>query len=706
VTRSSAASSRESAASKTPAGSRVRIASDVGGTFTDLVYLDEESLYVGLAKASTTPPDFDRGVLDTLKKAELTEGGNVWSFVHGTTVIINAITERTGSPTALITTRGFRDVLEIGRSNRPDLFNLRFKKPPPFVERYLRYEVTERMNHKGEVVTPLNEPDVIAVAEETKRNGAEAIAICFLHSYANPQHEVRCAELVREIYPEASVTMSHEVTMEWREYERTSTAVLNAYVQGPAAKYINRLERELNDLSVRDRLFIMQSNGGAMSFRRAEKTPITMIESGPVAGVIGAAVVGELIGSNNIITLDIGGTTAKTSLIEGGDLRLSTEYKIEWRPDYPGYPVKVPVVDIVEIGAGGGSIAWFDEAGKLRVGPRSAGAVPGPASYPNGGSEPTVTDANLVAGRIDPEYFLGGEIEVSVERARVALTKVAEPLGVDVEEAALGVVRMANANMVNAIKLVSVRRGYDPRDFDMVAFGGGGSMHAAALASLMKIRRVIVPPAPAHFSAWGMLMTDLRADWVRTRVLRSDQVEVGILNGMWEELEQAALDYFEAEGIERSRLHFVRSADLRYKGQEHTVRVPITSAELASDDLSLIDRRFHELHEQQYTFRLDVAIEFVNFHLTAFGAVDKPTLPRLPASDADADGARKGTRLVDFDDLGRHEAAIYERSALGSGAQLEGPAVIEDPAASTVLFPSQELIVDEWGNLILEGETA
>jgi N-methylhydantoinase A len=682
----------------------IRIATDVGGTFTDLVYVDEATLEVGLGKASTTPPDFDRGVMDTLAQAGLTQNGHVWSFVHGTTVIINAITERTGSLTALLTTRGFRDVLEIGRANRPDLFNLRFRKPPPFVERYLRYEVEERMDYKGNPLVPLNEDDVVAATLAAKKNGAQAIAICFLHSYANPEHERRCAEIVKDAFPEAFVTMSHDVTMEWREYERSSTAVLNAYVQGPAARYVNRLQTGLGDAGIRDRLFIMQSNGGTMSFQRAAKTPITMIESGPVAGVIGAAVIGELIESPNIITLDIGGTTAKTTLIENGQLRLTTEYKIEWRPDYPGYPIKVPVIDIVEIGAGGGSIAWFDEAGKLSVGPRSAGAVPGPACYPQGGSEPTVTDANLVAGRIDPDYFLGGAIKVSIERARTALEGVARRLDVTVEEAALGVVRMVNANMVNAIKLVSVRRGYDPRDFDMVAFGGGGSMHATALASQMKIRRVIVPPAPAHFSAWGMLMTDLRADWVRTKVLRTDQVAADILMDIWGELEQAALEYFAEEGLDESRVRFSRSADLRYKGQEHTVEVPVAGGGLTEADISVIESRFHKVHEQHYTFRLDTPIEFVNFHLTAFSAVDKPTLPRLRITDDDPEQARKGSRFVDYDEHGRWEAAIYERSELGAGARIEGPAVVEDPAASTVLFPGQVLDVDEWGNLILTGE--
>jgi N-methylhydantoinase A len=680
----------------------MRVATDIGGTFTDLVYLDEATGSVGLAKASTTPPDFEQGVVEALAKGGIDPSVDVSSFVHGTTVVINALTERTGALTALITTTGFRDVLEIGRSNRPDLFNLRFEKVKPFVERYMRFEVRERVSYKGEVLVPLERSDVVAAAEAARRAGAECIAICFLHSYANPEHERTCAEIVRATYPEAFVTMSHEITMEWREYERTSTAVLNAYVQRAASSYIRRLRSEVERHGIRDQLFVMQSNGGTTSFTRAEKTPITMLESGPVAGVIGAALIGELIGQPNVIALDIGGTTAKTSLIEHGEVKTTTQYRVDWRPDYPGYPVKVPVVDIVEIGAGGGSIAWFDEAGGLSVGPRSAGAVPGPACYPNGGSEPTVTDANLVAGRIDPDYFLGGEISVSLDRARTALERIAGPLGVDVDDAALGVIRMANASMVNAIKLVSVRRGYDPREFDIVAFGGGGSMHAAALAEQIQIGRVIVPPAPAHFSAWGMLMTDFRADWVQTHVIRSDQVDASELEAIWHGLEVTATDHFGEEGLGPERIRFVRAADMRYKGQEHTVTVPAGAGPLEPDDLRLIEQRLHELHEQQYTFRLDVPVEFVNFHLTAFGAVAKPELPRIEPSRNGDGGARKGTRLVDFDYHGRHDAGIFERSLLGAGAVVEGPAIVEDPAASTVVFPNQRLTVDEWGSLVIE----
>jgi N-methylhydantoinase A len=678
----------------------VRIATDIGGTFTDLVHLDEASGSVGLAKASTTPPDFERGVLAALKRIEqpLTD---VSSFSHGTTVVINALTERKGSKTALITTRGFRDVLEIGRSNRPDLYNLRFTKPQPFVERYLRFEISERVDHRGRVVLPLLEDEVLRAVERMRLLGVEALAICFLHSYANPAHEKRAAEIVQAALPGAFVTMSHEITMEWREYERTNTAVLNAFVQGAASTYITKLRNVLSKRGIGEGLYIMRSNGGTMSFERALQTPIHMVESGPVAGVIGATVVGELTGTRNVITLDIGGTTAKTSLVQGGEPKITTDYRIEQTQLWPGYPIKVPVVDIVEIGAGGGSIAWFTERGSLSVGPRSAGAIPGPACYPHGGTEPTTTDANLLVGRIDPDYFLGGEIAVSIKRAAAALEKIAGQLKIDAETAALGVIRIANNNMINALKLVSIRRGYDPRDFDLVAFGGGGSMHAAALAAELRIGRVIVPPCPAHFCAWGMLMTDLRDDLLRTHVMRTDEATPEILDAIWAELEAEAIERFENEGFPRDRLRFARHGELRYRGQEHTVRVSLPAGYHDIATIAEIENRFHQVHEQAYTFQLSVPIEFVTFHLSAFGFVEKAQMPRLALQDADVERALRGHRLVHFDEAGQHETPIYERERLGVGSQLSGPAVVEDPAASTVVFPDQRLSVDEWGNLII-----
>jgi N-methylhydantoinase A len=678
----------------------MRVASDIGGTFTDLVYLDERSGTVGAAKVDTTPPRFERGVMDSLRKAEV-DGHTVDFLVHGTTVIINAVTERRGARTGLITTRGFRDVLEIGRANRPDLYNLRYTKPKPFVPRYLRLEVTERISHKGEVLVPLSEEEVREAVRQLRTEGVEAVAICFLHAYANPGHERRAAEIAREVWPDVFVTSSHEITREWREYERTSTAVLNAYVQPSAVGYLDALERNLQDSGVAGTLYVMQSNGGTATFDSARRAPIGMVESGPVAGVLGTLALGGLLGEANLISLDIGGTTAKCTLIDRGEVRVTTEYKIEWSRTFPGYPVKIPVVDIVEIGAGGGSIAWLDDAGALHVGPQSAGALPGPACYDRGGEAPTVTDANLVAGRLNPRYFLGGEIPLQVDRARAALRPVADRFGVDEVRAALGVVRLANANMVNALKLVSVHRGYDPRDFTLVAFGGGGAMHAASLARELHISRVLIPVEPAVFSAWGMLMTDLRHDLVRTRIERTDRATPQDLDRHWSEMEEAAARHFAGEHMDPSRLVFRRYADMRYAGQEHTVKVPFPAGGVTAETVRDVEERFHALHEQHYTFRLPNPIEFVNFHLTTFGTVDKPSIPEIGGT-RNAARARKEKRRVEFDDHGLLETPIYERGGLGPGAVVRGPAIVEEPASTTVLFPGDRLRVDRYGNLLIE----
>jgi N-methylhydantoinase A len=676
-----------------------RTAIDIGGTFTDLVYLDETTGQIGLGKTSTTPSHFEEGVITALNQAELHD---VQFLAHGTTVIINTLTEHKGATTALITTRGFRDVLEIQRANRPDLYNLLFTKPKPFAPRRLRLEVTERMNYKGEVLTPLIEDDVRAAVAEARRQGAEAIAICFLHSYANPAHEQRAVEIVREEWPDVAITASHELTNEWREFPRTSTTVLDAYVKPVARRYLDALSQRLGEAGIsKQARYVMQSNGGVSRFEMASRTPINMVESGPVGGVIGAAMIGQLLNEQNIITLDIGGTTAKSSLVERGTIRLTGDYFIERTPTTAGYPIKIPVVDIVEIGAGGGSIAWIDPAGALKVGPRSAGAEPGPAAYGRGGSEPTVTDANILVGRINPQYFLGGNIHVDVERARAAIATIADPLGVSVEEAALGIIRIANANMIHLLKLVSVRQGRDPREFAMVAFGGGGSMHASSLAHDMRMPRVIVPPAPAHFSAWGMLVSDLRHDLVQTKLMRTASMDIDEFRTSWRELEQRMYEIFADERVEPQDVLFARSADMRYLGQEHTVNVPIPGGETGEAQRAQIEQTFHELHEQLYTFRQESPTEIVNLRLTGFGAVRKPQLQPI-AAHQDIKRAFKGTRIVDFDDMGRYVTRIYERKHLGAGAQLEGPAIVEEAAASTLVLPEQKLHVDIFGNLIIE----
>lgn len=678
----------------------MRLATDIGGTFTDLVYLDEGSGRVGAAKVDTTVPNFEKGVIDVLRKAGV-DPGAIAFLVHGTTVIINALTERTGAKTGLITTRGFRDVLEIDRANRPDLYNFYYTKPKPFVPRHLRKEVSERVSYKGEVLQPLKEEEVRAALEELRQERVEAIAVCLLHSYANPQHELSCERIIKEVWPEVSVTVSHKITREWREYERTSTAVLNSYVRPIAEKYLDRLEGELSCEGVRGRLYVMQSNGGTSTFAAAKQAPITMVESGPVAGILGAAILGELVGEKNIISFDMGGTTAKCSLVEGGEVKVTTDYRIERTRITPGYPIKVPVGDIVEIGAGGGSIAWVDQVGSLHVGPQSAGAFPGPACYDRGGEDPTVTDANVVAKRINPDYFLGGEIKLDLEKAKFSMEKVAHHFAMSVEEATLGVIRLANANMVNALKLVSLNRGYDPRDFTLVAHGGAGPMHATALALELNIRRVLIPVQPAVFSAWGMLVTDLRHDLIQTKIMRTDQVDLESLEALWENLEDEAQAYFLREGIEEGRLVFQRHCDMRYVGQEHTVKVPVVPGSVTEKSIHQAEGSFHTLHEKQYTFRLESPIEFVNFHLTTFGKVEKPRIPKRNNQGTLSD-ALKGHRQVDFDLHGKQRTPIYERELLGGGVSLEGPAIVEEPDSTTVIFPEQHLSVDEYGNLMIE----
>jgi N-methylhydantoinase A len=676
----------------------VRVATDIGGTFTDLVYVDNRG-QIGIEKSDTTPPNFEQGVMDVLRKAGI-ETRDIEMFIHGTTVIINALTERSGAKTGLITTKGFRDVLEIGRGNRPDLFNFRYQKPVPFVPRYLRLEVEERMNYKGEIMVPLNEEDVERAVQQLRAEGVEAIAVCYLHAYANPAHEQRTVELIRQIWPEVAVTASFEVTKEWREYERTSTTVLNSYVKPVAQRYVDKLDQELTKAGVKGRKFIMQSNGGTTTFEQSKVTPIQMVESGPVAGVFGAAILGQLIGQSNVIAFDIGGTTAKCSLIDGGNVRVTTEYKIEWDDRHAGYPIKVPVVDIVEVGNGGGSIAWIDPAGALKVGPRSAGAMPGPVAYGRGGTEPTTTDANLVTGRLSPKNF---SMQVDLEAVRGAIAdRVARHFGVSVEEAALGIIRIANSNMLNALRLISVRRGYDPREFVMVAFGGGGPMHAGLLAKELGVKKVIVPVAASVFSAWGMLMSDLRHDYVQTYIRRTSGLKLEELNQAWRALEEQALLQYRAEDIPPEHVVFARYADMRYLGQEHTVKVAVPEGELNDVALEELNRRFHAAHEQHYTFKLEGnPTEIVNLHLVAYGKVTKPQLAKLERIGGSPRGALKETRPVYFENDGWVDTPVFDRAFLNANVTIEGPAIVEEPTTSAVVHPGQRLEVDEYGNLII-----
>ena len=673
-----------------------RLASDIGGTFTDLVYFDEETGALITTKSLTTPAELTQGVIDTIELAALNPA-EVSFFVHGGTTVINAITERKGVKTALVTTAGFRDVLEIQRGNRPDLYNLRFEKERAFVPRLLRFEARERIDAAGNELEPLDTASLDPIVERCRAEAVEAVAVQFLHSYVAPEHEAACAAYLRENLPGVAVTASHEITREWREYERANTTVFNAYVQPIVQRYFDRLEQALTKAGITCPYSAMQSNGGTTSFAWAKEHPITLMESGPAAGCNGAALVGELCGLSNVIYLDIGGTTAKCSDIEDGKPKVSTEYRLEYSRSQFGYPLRVPVVDIVEIGAGGGSIAWFDKAGLLKVGPVSAGAEPGPACYGRGGTEPTVTDAKLITGVLNPEYFANGQFTLDENQARLAMQVIADGMDCSVEQAAVAVIRTVDANMINALKLVSIQRGHDPRDFALVVGGGGGAMHGAPLGRELGVKEVVIPIHPGLFSAWGMLATEPRRDFMQTALGRAEDIAIEGIRELFAGLEAEAQEYFRADGHEASALSIESRIDLRYLGQEHSVTVPV---DLASATVASILDDFHAAHERTYTFALDdTPVEFVTYRLTASARVARPELVRLDAAGRSAEAAAKGVRMVDFGEDGRHEAALYERDRLPSGFVADGPLIVEEPSSTTLVHPGQRLGVDDYGFL-------
>ena len=681
---------------------RFYAASDVGGTFTDLVYFSVESRgarpgRIEATKVHTTPPDFERGVLDSIQKASI-HPSSLDFFAHGSTVVINALMERKGVKTGLITTRGFRDVLEIARGDRPDFFNLRYNKPKPFVPRYLRKEITERLDYKGNVLTPPKIDDLEDILRLFRQEGVKAIAVCFLHAYANPAHEQQVIQQIKEAWPEIPTVASHQITREWREYERTNTTVLSAYIQPIAERYLDCLSEKLIEQAFAGSMYVMQSNGGIDTLDAVKAKPITMVESGPASGMLGAAMLGRLIDLPNIIALDIGGTTAKCSLIDEGSIRITNQYMIEQNQLSPGYPIMTPVVDIVEIGNGGGSIAWVDDDKKLHVGPKSAGAEPGPVAYGKGGAEPTLTDANLMLGRINPDFFVGGDIKADMRAVENSLQKLGSKIGLNAEAVARGVIQIANNNMVNALKLVSINRGYDPRDFTLVAFGGGGAMYATSLACDLSIPNVIIPAHSAVFSAWGMLMSDMRRDFIRTKTLPFEVSSLSVIDGTFSELEQEALKEFARDNVSKDAVRFERRANMRYEGQEHTVQVVLPSSisqKLIADLLEL----FHSTYEREFTYRLDNAVEVVGFHLTAYGAVERPESARLKTSSGPVSRAGKGTRKVDFDNAGIAEALILDRDLLGAGDEWDGPSIIEEVGSTTVIYPGQSARIDELGNI-------
>ncbi|MEM6743328.1 MAG: hydantoinase/oxoprolinase family protein [Pseudomonadota bacterium] len=678
----------------------IRLATDVGGTFTDLVAYDEATGRLTVGKSLTTTDDPSRGVLHVIEAAAAREDLDATSaayFVHGGTTVINAITERKGVKTALVTTAGFRDVLAIGRGARPDLYNLRTRSPEPFIPRDLRFEVRERLDARGEVVAPLHEEDLAPIAEACRAAGVEAVGVVFLHAYANPAHERAAADALAAALPEATVCASHEISRQWREFERSSTVALNAYVQPILQRYLARLEDALDARGIRAPRYAMLSNGGVAAFAQARRTPLALVESGPSGGVAGAAAIGRLLGETEVLHLDVGGTTAKCSLIEGGRIRVEDTYKLEKTRLTPGHPIQTPVIDIVEIGAGGGSIAWLDPRGALRVGPRSAGSTPGPACYGRGGTDPTVTDALVTLGIFDPQAFAGGDVPLDVALARHALKPLADHLQGSVEAAAHAVVEIALANMNNALKLVTVQRGRDPRDAAFVISGGAGPALAARLGRELSVKTTVAPPHPGIFSAWGMLAAQPRADFRATWFAPLDPEAMAGAADRFAALEAEAEAHFAAASA--SPVTHTRALEARYAGQEHGVMAPWGPG----DDAARFAEGFHATHERAYTFRLDVAeIEITGLHLEARLETGLAVLAPLSPEGRSLDAARKGERQVWLSpEAGWTPCPVYDRDRLPLDQPLPGPLIVEEATTTTLVLPGQTARLDPGGCLLI-----
>jgi len=660
-----------------------RIGIDTGGTHTDLVYVDDAGVGFHTLKVPTTPDDLSRGVLDGLG-AILDDAGSTASevarFVYGTTLVTNLIIEGGDVPVGLLTTEGFRDVLEIGRASRKlNIYDIHWRPPVPLVPRHLRLDVPERIDHRGGVVTPLDEEASRAALRHLRDAGVESIAVCFLNAYANPVHEQRIAVLATEECPDVEISLSSDVVREFREYERMSTTAANAYVAGPLTRHLDDLAANVARHGVPATPAIMRSNGGVMTFAAAKRLPVALTHSGPMGGIVGGTAIAAACGIDDIITLDMGGTSADVSLVAGGHPVLTTRGKLGH------FPVLLPMLDLVTIGAGGGSIAWVDEGGAMRVGPRSAGSVPGPACYGQGGREPALTDANLLAGRLNADYFLAGKRGLRLEKSETAiLERVAKPVGISVGEAALGIMAIAESHMVNAIKLISVERGLDPRDFTLVAFGGCGPLHAARLAQELAITRVLIPAAPGNVSAMGMSAADIRHDLVRTHVRELQAVDPVALAAEFEELLAEGASVLDHEGMEGSLRRMVPAADLRYRGQNYELTLALPGLQGESLALADLAERFHAEHRRVYGYDLPGrAIQLVNLRLTAFGSMPAMRWPRYTTGQPGRPVARRSVLIVG---AAAADVPVYRIDDVCPDQEIAGPAVIEY-AGSTLFVP-------------------
>jgi N-methylhydantoinase A len=674
------------------------IAIDIGGTFTDFVVLEGGTGEITIEKTATTP-DIVSGIFDGFKKMKL-DLEAVRYLVHGTTVALNTFLQRNGATTGLITTKGFRDVYEIGRHSRTDLYNLFFRKPIPLVPRRRRLEVAERLDYQGNTLQPLPLEELRSACRNlVEEHQVEALAVCFLHSYVNSKHEEQAAQWIRENYPHLPVSVSFELAREWREYERTSTTVINAYVLPVVKNYIEHLSMKLKEHRFSHAFFVNRSSGGVMSAERASQRPVHTIMSGPAGGTMAAAYFGTRHNYGKVIAIDAGGTSFDVSLVIDGKPQITSEAKLD------GHPIMVPVINIHSIGAGGGSIAAVDEGGALTVGPRSAGAHPGPVCYGKGGVEPTVTDAHLVCGGLDPDNFLGGEMRLDVPSSRRAVEeKIARKLGLPLLEAAAGIIKVVNSRMAMAIREMTIQKGFDPREFVLVAFGGAGPMHANALGDELEVPKIIIPVASGALSALGILLSDVRFDSIFTKVSPLLQIGASEFQSIFHELEKEATLNLEREGFPASEIRHVRELDMRYVGQEYTVRVVLDGF-----DPTAIKKRFDEAHEATYAHSAPgEAAEVVNYRLSATAGIPKPLLKTIPKGAAEPPReAVRGKREVYFGEFKKHwPTVIYNRDGLLAGNRMPGPAVVEEKACTTIILPGYFGVIDDQGNIVIERERA
>lgn len=682
----------------------------MGGTFTDTILYDQEEKKIFISKVSTTPENQSVGTLRGISRIlniQGMDGRQIEAVNHGMTIGTNTVIQRRGATSALITNRNFRDVLEIGRQNRPSLYNFFATREKPLVERENRFAIKGRINYRGEILEDLDEKEIKRIALEIKRRKIRAVAICLLHSYINPTHEQRVKEIVSPILGDLSICISCEILPEYREYERFSTTVLNAYLMPVMHRYLTTLEEGLRAKDSASSLkigsdvpiMIMESSGGVMTAKAAREKPVYTALSGPAGGVVASTFIGRLTGFQNLITIDMGGTSTDISLILNGKPILTSEGTIA------GIPIRVPIIDINAIGAGGGSIAWIDEGGALKVGPQSAEAVPGPACYDQGGNQPTITDASVIFGRIDPNYFLGGEMTLNPERSKEVIEeRLCRPLKMDLLTAARGIIQVANANMVRGIRVVSVERGYDPRDFTLIPYGGAGPLHAVALAKELKIPKVLVPPIPGILSAMGMLISDIRHDFVLTRIIPISKASPDVLEPVFQDLQQKALDMLRREGVDREDATLLKYVDVRYVGQSFEIRVKFEGEVCTAEHIEELVRNFHIEHEKRYGHKdLNAPVELVNFRVEGIGKRDPIFLREISSGTSEPPPeSLKSLRKVYFEEHQTFlDTKIFEREKLLAGNVIEGPAIIEESNSTTLIHPGMAGKVDSYGAILI-----